>query len=162
MKTAGLVAALLVGLLAHGLTAESKPETHASLPIREFRGRMVCLSEEMQRRFSANVPQKHAHDFGLKTEEGRYYSLLHTASADALLTDTNLHSRTLVVKGRLFPETQLLEVVGNLHSLKDGKLYELYYYCDICAIKTSVPGPCMCCREPVYLREEQVKQDLGP
>jgi len=157
IRAAPFVLGFVILLAGFGLAADSNQQGSSSIPLREYRGRIVCLSEEMQRRFGANVPQKHVHDYGLKAEDGHYYSLLHTSSAEALLTDTNLHSRTLVIKGRLFPETQLLEVVGNLHSLKDCKLYELYYYCDVCAIKTSVPGPCMCCREPVVLREEPVK-----
>jgi hypothetical protein len=43
--------------------------------------------------------------------------------------------------------------------MRDGKVHELYYYCDICAIKGIDPGPCMCCREPVHLIEEPAKPD---
>ena len=112
---------------------------------------------EMQRLYGANVPEKHQHDYGFKTESGAFYSLVRTPLSEALLTDTNLHSKILVLKGRAFPKSQLFEVTGNLHSLRDGKLNELYYYCDICSIKGSVPGPCLCCREPVHLVEEPAK-----
>ena len=118
---------------------------------------MVCLSEEMRRLYDANVQEKHQHDYGFKTENGAFYSLVRTRMSEALLADTNLHSKVLLLKGRVFPKTQLFEVTGNLHSLRDGKLNELYYYCDICSIKSSTPGPCMCCREPVHLVEEPVK-----
>ena len=119
---------------------------------------MVCLSEEMHRLYGAPLAEKHTHDYGFKSEAGDFYSLLRAPTSEALLTDTNLHTRTLLVKGKVFPKTHILEVVGNLHSVKDGKLNELYYYCDICSIKTSVPGPCMCCREPVHLVEEPVSR----
>ena len=77
----------------------------------------------------------------------------------ALFVDTNLQSKSLLLKGRVQAGTQRagtqrFEVTGNLRSIRDGKIHELYYYCDICAIKGSDPGPCMCCREPVYLVEE--------
>jgi len=123
----------------------------------ESRGRVVCLSEEMKRSFGADVSEKHTHDYGIKGTDGKYYSLVRTLKSEALLTDTNLHSRDLIIKGRVFPNTQLLEITGNLHAIRGGKTYELSYYCDICSIKSSVPGPCMCCREPVYLKEELVK-----
>jgi hypothetical protein len=72
----------------------------------------------------------------------------------ALFTDTNLQARTLLLKGnmRSGPASDF-EVTGNLRSIRDGKVHELYYYCDICAIKGSDPGPCACCREPVHLVE---------
>jgi hypothetical protein len=123
----------------------------------ELEGRVVCLSEEMKRGYGVNVPDKHTHDYGFKSSSGEYFSLVRTLSSEAMLTDTHLHSKLLIVKGRVFPNSHLLEVTGNLHEKRDGKLYEIFYYCDICAIKSSVPGPCMCCREPVYLKEEPVK-----
>ncbi|HEY0457445.1 MAG TPA: hypothetical protein VGE41_13825, partial [Verrucomicrobiae bacterium] len=64
------------------------------------------------------------------------------------------YSKTLILKGRAAPRTRSFEVTGNLHSLKDGKRFELFYYCDVCSITTSIPGACMCCREPVKLVEK--------
>ena len=89
-----------------------------------------------------------------KTESGVVYPLARNQKSEALFTDTNLSTKTLIVRGRLQPKTNLLEITANLYSLHDGKRFEIYYYCDICAIKTSEPGPCMCCREPVQLVEE--------
>jgi len=148
---------LLMFVSGPASAADTPAQPAPSLLTVEVRGRIVCLSEEMRQSYGANVPEKHAHDYGLKANDGKYYSLVRTASSEALLTDTNLLSRTLILKGRVFPKTQLLEVVGNVHTVRDGKVYELFYYCDICAIKSSIPGPCMCCREPVHLVEESVK-----
>ncbi len=72
----------------------------------------------------------------------------------ALFVDTNLDSKLLLLKGRIPKGTHRFEVTGNLRSIRGGKIHELYYYCDICAIKSSDPSICMCCREPVYLVEE--------
>ena len=151
-----LLLATTVTLLAGERTPAPKAGTNSATAL-ELRGKMVCLSEEMQRLYAANVPEKHQHDYGFRTESGAFYSLVRTPLSEALLTDTNLHSKNLVLKGRTFPKSQLFEVTGNLHSIRDGKLNELYYYCDICSIKGSVPGPCLCCREPVHLVEEPVK-----
>jgi len=91
-----------------------------------------------------------------KTDSGAVYDLLFTRMSAALFTDTNFQSRTLVLKGRVLPGSNLFEVTANLRSLRDGKLHELFYYCDICAIKGIEPGECMCCRDPVRLIEEPV------
>jgi hypothetical protein len=41
-----------------------------------------------------------------------------------------------------------------MKSIRGGVVYDLYYYCDICAIKTVAPGPCVCCQAPVELVEK--------
>lgn len=89
-----------------------------------------------------------------KTETGIVHPLVRNQKSEALFTDTNLLAKTLIVKGRVLPQTQMLEIIGDLHSWRDGRRYELFYYCNICSIKTSEPGLCMCCREPVVLVEE--------
>jgi len=160
MKSGSLIVSLLAAIITPLIGGERTPAPKSgpnSAATLELRGKMVCLSEEMRRLYGANVQEKHQHDYGFKTENGAFYSLVRTPMSEALLTDTNLHSKVLLLRGRAFPKTQLLEVTGNLHSLRDGKVNELYYYCDICSIKSSAPGSCMCCREPVHLVEEPVK-----
>jgi hypothetical protein len=153
-----LVQLLFIGChLSAGLGCSALAEgTSSSVSSIEVRGRVVCLSEEMKRRHGANVPDKHEHDYGFKADLGQCYSLVRTPKAEALFVDTNLHQKVLLVKGRVFPQTQILEVTGNLHSISAGKTNELYYYCDICSIDTSFPGACLCCREPVRLVEEPI------
>jgi hypothetical protein len=148
-----LLAAQLAVWVASSAAGEG---TNSPLPTIELRGRVVCLSEEMQRRHGANVPEKHEHDYGFEADSGQCYSLVRTPLAEALLVDTNLHQKMLLVKGRIFSQTHLFEVTGRLHSISGAQTNELYYYCDICSIDTSFPGPCLCCREPVHLVEEPI------
>lgn len=107
----------------------------------ELRGRLVPMKE----------PVTHA---ALRTESGEIYTLISNRMSSALFLDTNLQAKTLVLGGRVLPATRTFEVTRNLRSIRDGKVHELYYYCDICSIPGSDPGPCMCCREPVHLVEE--------
>jgi hypothetical protein len=92
-----------------------------------------------------------------KADGGAIYSLLRTAPAEALFLDTDLHSKVLLLKGKVVPDKRTFEVTGNLHSVKDGKVHKLYYYCDVCSITSTIPGLCQCCREPVKLVEEPEK-----
>jgi hypothetical protein len=110
-------------------------------PLIELRGKVVKLPGE-------------TNAIGFKTEGGVLYPLVRNQKSEALFTDTNLATKTLIVKGRVQPGTRALEITGNLYSWRDGKQREIYYYCDICAIKTSEPGLCMCCREPMKLVED--------
>ena len=107
----------------------------------ELRGRLIHLKN---------------HSLAFKTDSGAVYNVLFTRMSAALFSDTNFISKTLVLKGRMLPGSRFFEVTGNLHAWRDGQLYELYYYCDVCAIKGIEPGECMCCRQPVRLVEEAV------
>jgi hypothetical protein len=109
-------------------------------PIVEFQGKIVPLSSSTNLQF--------------RTRSGEVFDLIRNDRSEALFADTNLHSRILLLKGRVPPGTKKLEVTANLRSLKDDRVHELYYYCDVCAITTSFPGPCPCCREDVYLVEK--------
>jgi hypothetical protein len=96
-------------------------------------------------------------NLNFKTETGATYRLLRTPYSEALFLDTNLHTKILLLKGKILRDKKAFEVTGNLHSIKDGKVQDLYYYCDICSIASSIPGLCQCCREPVRLVEEPAK-----
>ncbi len=86
------------------------------------------------------------------TDSGVSYNLKRTPASEALFLDTNIWPKLLLLNGRL--QTNSFEVIGNLRSIKDGKVQDLFYYCDVCSIATSVPGLCACCREPTVLTEK--------
>src|SRR6266542_1349120 len=73
--------------------------------------------------------------------------------AEAIFSDDRVRQKELLVKARLFPGTRIIELT-NLHSVKHGVVQDLYYYCDVCAIKAVAPEPCGCCQGPVRLVEE--------
>lgn len=86
------------------------------------------------------------------TEPGERLTLIRTPQSEALFLDTNLWSRVLLLTGK--EGRKSFEVTGKLHSIKDGKVYEIFYYCDVCSISSSIPGLCQCCREPTVLTEK--------
>jgi hypothetical protein len=127
-------------IVALGTPAE-EPVTITNGVVREITGHLLPHSGE-----------RGAGQF--RAASGEMYTLVSNRMALALFTDTNLQSRTLVLKGRVWETNPpRFEVMGNLRSIRAGKIHELYYYCDICAIKGSDPGPCACCREAVHFVE---------
>ena len=141
------------------LMSGAKPPTEGQKPKGvELRGKIVCLAEEMHTHYKVELFNKHDHLYGVKTEDGKYYTLLRTSLAEALFVDKRLHEKDLVISGRVFPKTQLLEVTRFL-SIRDGVLHDLYYYCDTCYIRTVAPGNCDCCQAPVVLIERPLNVD---
>ena len=146
---------IILILLVSG--AKSPTETPKPKQV-ELRGKIVCLAEEMHTHYKVEFFGNHKHLYGVKTEDGKYYTLLRTSLAEALFVDEQLHAKDLVINGRVFPKTQLLEVTRFL-SLREGVLHDLYYYCDTCYIRTVAPGNCDCCQAPVVLMERPLNAD---
>jgi hypothetical protein len=116
-------------------------------------GYLVCLPEEMHRVYGVDLPTGHRHVEGFRTEDGEYYTLLETKLSVALFKDPLLKSRQLRLKGRVYPGTRVLDVTL-IQSVKEGRIHDVYYWCDICSIKSVVPGECMCCQQEVEYREQ--------
>ena len=117
------------------LMSGAKPATEEQKPQEvELRGKIVCLAEEMHTHYAVELFKTHEHLYGVKTEDGKYYTLLRTSLAEALFIDEQLHQKDLIINSRVFPNTQLLEVI-RFYAVKEGVVHELYYYCDTCYIE---------------------------
>ena len=124
----------------------------------EVRGNVVCLPEEMHRLYQTDLPTNHEHIYGFKTTNGVYYTLLRTKLSEALFADQRLREKELLLTGNVLPKSQILSVT-NMKSVRNGVIYDLYYYCDICAVRTVAPGPCVCCQAPVELVEKPLNSE---
>ena len=119
----------------------------------ELKGKIVCLAEEMHKQYRVELSTEHDPLYGVKTKDDKYFTLLRTSLSEALFVDKRLHEKDLIIKGRVFPNTHLLEVI-RIQSLRDGVVHELYYYCDTCYIRAVALGNCDCCQAPVVLIEK--------
>jgi hypothetical protein len=147
MKILPLLSAALAGL-ALNIAAAGTNST-------EFlaRGRIVNVMEGQRR---TNDPAPVATSgllWGFKTREGRTYVLQRGKFSEAIWLDERVRARELELRLRLSPKSPAAEVLA-LRSVKDGVVQDLYYYCDVCAIKSISPEPCYCCQGPVELVEK--------
>jgi len=120
----------------------------------DLRGKIVCLPESMHELYHTDLPTNHQHIWGFKTSDGTFYTLLRTKLSEALFVDEQVRKKELILKGHVLPKTQIFEMT-DMKSVRNGVIYDLYYYCDVCSIKTLSPGPCMCCQGPVKLVEKR-------
>ncbi|MYG00453.1 hypothetical protein F4212_15160 [Candidatus Poribacteria bacterium] len=145
----------IVGLILIG----AKPTTEKPKPQEiKLKGNILCLAEEMKTLYNVELDAEHKHLYGFKTDKDKYFTLLHTSLSKALFVDKRLHEKDLIINGRVFPNSQLLEVLSFM-SVRDGVVHELYYYCDTCFIRTVAPGNCDCCQAPVVLMERPLNTD---
>ena len=155
--------AILLTLLG-AIPASLQPQQAEKPAAFEERGRIVCLIEEMKEKYKADAAPAHEHLVGFKVEDktapngARYYTLYRNAASEALFVDKRFKERELRLFGRIFPSSSVLEVSRFLW-YKDGKLMDVYYWCQVCSIRGVDPGPCACCQAKVELREAPFESD---
>ncbi|HEX4947815.1 MAG TPA: hypothetical protein VFZ34_14180 [Blastocatellia bacterium] len=131
-------------------------ESEAAIKPVVLRGRVVNLADVMQQKYQATLVPERAVLYCLKTAEGKFYTFLPTDLAAAIYDDERFRQRELQVTARTFADFPFIEII-KLQSVKWGRVFDLYYFCNVCNIKIHKPGPCECCQDPVVFTEEPVK-----
>ena len=148
-----------VAVLSAGSLVVARAEGESDAQTVELRGRVSCLTEDYKQRFQVKADcANRGHVWALKTSDGKTYPILPTDSAGAIILDEKVRSRELLMTARVFPETSFAEVI-KLQSVRDAKVYNLFYFCEVCNIRTHKPGPCDCCQQPVKFTELLAAED---
>jgi len=71
------------------------------------------------------------------------------------LKDKRLANREIRVEGEWAPDGTLK--VSQFYTVKNGKLYRVRYFCEVCNIEALEPGNCVCCQAPTELQEIPVE-----
>src|SRR5262249_27997230 len=81
-------------------------------PLHAVRGRVVCLTEELQKQFQiAPDCDTRGHVYTLKTPDGKLFPFLPVDTAAAVWMDERYRQRDLQITVRKFPQTNFIEVI---------------------------------------------------
>ena len=83
---------------------------------------------------------------------GKTYAVSGDEFTVAQMADPKLKDREFELEGRFAGPGHF--AAAKLFTIKDGKRYVVTYWCDICSIRTHMPGRCMCCQGPTELQEQ--------
>ncbi len=122
----------------------------------QLTGKVVPLADLLAKFGSKLDADAAAVSLALVADGGKVYPLIKDDGARMFFSDKSLQGRPMRLTGRLYANSNLLQVI-NVHSLKDGKLHDVYYWCEICIIKRYEKGKCDCCGYPMEFREVPVK-----
>jgi hypothetical protein len=151
-----LLAPLCVAFLfqtPHSFAATARPlsfqEDEPTLIV--VRGRGVCLDSLGREADSPFDCDDAKHSFGFESKTGKLYRFVPGDAMSAMFTDIRVRQRELQISARLHSGDRL-ELI-KVQSVKEGKLYDIFYYCDVCNIKFYAPGLCPCCRNELEFKE---------
>ena len=88
--------------------------------------------------------------------DGKKYPLVRVVTSRALFEDANLRSKDLEVTGQVDGAGRL-EIIQT-RSVKNGVLYDVYYWCETCHIRSPFGGDCWCCFQPFEFKEEVIQK----
>jgi hypothetical protein len=88
--------------------------------------------------------------------EGRVLPILQDEGGRRFFKDRRLFHRDYRIIGRVVGGA-FLQVLS-VQSVRDGKPHEIYYWCDICAIRRTEMNDCECCGAPMELRETPIER----
>lgn len=123
---------------------------------REFRGKVVPLADVLASQGIKLDADAGPTSLVLVADDGRIYPLVKDAGSRMFHKDARLRNRPMALTGQLAKGSELLQVVS-VRSVKNGRLHDVFYWCDVCAIKTFEAGVCDCCGAPMELRETPAK-----
>lgn len=116
-----------------------------------IRGRAVCLNAAGREVESIFGCSETGTRFGFASKEGKLYTFTPTDTMTAVFTDVRVRQRDLQLTARLHAGDQL-EII-KVQSVKEGRVYDIFYFCEVCSITAYTPGLCPCCRKELEFRE---------
>ncbi len=117
------------------------------------RGTLVCLSDELKEK---RCDGRKGGLFGLKTVDSQVYPLKAGKAADTLYEEKRLLTKEFQLTLKRSGTSPFYEIVKS-QFIREGKLYDFYYFCDVCNITTYSPGYCMCCQQETQYREKSAE-----
>jgi hypothetical protein len=129
----------------------AQSETAGRPGLAVLRGHVVCFDaagKRLDTLFGCDGPNVR---YSLSDKDGALHDFSPIDASAAIFTDARVRQRELQVTARLTARRQL-EIV-RVQSIREGRLYDLYYFCELCNIRAYAPGLCPCCRNEMEFRE---------
>src|SRR5262249_38051562 len=127
---------------------QHEPDAHRLVILK---GRVVCFDASGHAVAPEAECKPDGSSFVLTSVDGKQYRFLSGDVETAIFSDPRVRQRELQITGRLHSDDQV-ELI-RVQSIKGSKLYDIFYYCELCNIKAYAPGLCPCCRNEMEFRE---------
>jgi hypothetical protein len=132
-----------------GEAAQSEAAAPSGLLV--LRGHIVCFDSTGKRLdglLGCNGPNVR---YSLSDNDGKLHDFSATDASTAIFTDARVRQRELQITAQMTARHQL-DIV-RVQSIRESRLCDLYYFCELCNIRAYAPGLCPCCRNEMEFRE---------
>ncbi len=147
MRTALVIIAVLASAPLWWRPCTAAPEEKLTV----FAGKVMTIKDIIEK--SGGKLDRDAAPFMVAlVAEGKAYPIIKDDGGRRFFKDERLLNKEYRITGRLVGGT-MLQVIS-VQSVKNGKPHDIYYWCDICAIRRGEKNDCECCGGPMELREE--------
>lgn len=137
------------------VVAQEKANQETKRPIAPqivVQGTVYCLDEAGNRLSADHDCSKAPHLYEIISVDKKLYKFSPDDVLTAMFKESRVRKLKLQITGLLGNQNTL--EIASLQALHDGKLYDIFYYCDICSITAYGPGDCPCCYNPLEFREK--------
>lgn len=154
---------LVVGLVAAAGATEKPLEKPLEKKEPKFRteilrGRVVWLGDGLKRQFGiSTVRESSQRTLAVETDQGELFPLVEDLRGRSFRTDERLRGKPLELLVRRYEKHPLRQII-RIYERKDGKKYEVDYWCDVCSIVMFERGFCACCQDKNRLRHRLVEK----
>lgn len=139
------------------VTNES-PAAAQPYTVESLRGRLVWMAEALKRRYNIESDADAAEsEIALETPDGKLVPLVKDFRSRGFWRDPRLRGIDAELEVRRFDKSPAVQIV-RWFAIRQGRKYELDYWCDICAIPMYELKTCDCCQGEIRLRERLVDE----
>jgi hypothetical protein len=144
-------------------SAEKQTEQSTAKPTPKYitqslRGKVVWLNEAVSRKYGVRLDADMAQSVAaLETTDGELIPIMKEDRGRGFWKDARLRGVDLELMVRRYKGLPMVQVI-RVYRLRDGKKYELDYWCDVCSIQMFELKQCECCQGPTRLRERLVEE----
>ena len=115
------------------------------------RGRVICVDGSGRKLTGGGECDLHKQKLGFAAADGKSFTFWPEDTLGAMLADPRVSKHLLQLIARLHVNNQLETI--RIEAVREGKLYDLYYFCTVCNITAYAPGPCPCCYQELEFIE---------
>lgn len=154
----GLLAAAPGGATAERTEAAAENKSPAARPYttESVRGKVVWLGEALQRLYGVTTEADAAESVvALETPAGKLLPIIPDTRGRAFAVDERLRGEPVELLVRRYRDVPMIQVI-RVYRVKPEGLFEIDYWCDVCAIPMFILKACECCQGPTRIREQPV------
>ena len=136
---------------------QQKPAPDASFEVIYPRGRVVFLSAALKEKYGIkSVPESRQQVLALESKDGSLVPLVEDLRGRSFRRDKRLREMEVVLMARKYEGLPMLQVI-RVYRVDGKKVFEVDYWCEICAIAMYELKACDCCQGDIDLRQRRGK-----